>query len=380
MAERSVASRALASSWFDPALAVALTSVALIELFTSPELTNSLRAPILVIVIGATVAVRRSHPVAAAGVQAAAFLATPNFDDNFLPDSGAIVASIVAYSCGAHAAQRSGLVAVGALAACMQVGMGFSEFPNFEVYFGTLGPWWVGVQVRRRRLLVSELAERTAQLESEQDAFARLSVRRERARIARELHDIVAHHLAVMVVQAGAGRMAPAEQGDRNAERFATVRQSGAHALAEMARLVDILEADRGNGGAPGKLRVLLDEAAAGGVEVGFTPLPSGVRLPTEVEDVAYRVVREGLTNAIKHAPGAAVQVRLATHGDELEIEVRDAGATRASGLAATGSGLGLAGMRERVESLGGSLEAGPGAGGGWRLAVRLPMAVHLRV
>ena len=381
MAERFALRCLLTSRWFDPALAVALTSLALFELFTRPELTNSVRAPIAVVLIGATVAVRRSHPLIAAGVQAVTFLATPNFDDNFLPDSGAIAVSVVAYSCGTHAMRRSGLVAVGMLAACMQVGMGFSEFPNFEIYFGTLGPWWVGVQVDRRRRLVRELTERTAQLESEQDAFARLSVRRERARIARELHDIVAHHLAVIVVQAGAGRLAPGGHAERNAERLATIRQSGGQALAEMARLVDILEADRGNGsGALGKLRVLLDEAAAGGLDVGFIPLPDDVRLPAEVKDGAYRVVQEGLTNAIKHAPGAAVQVRLTTHDDELEIDVRDAGAAGASGLAATGSGLGLAGMRERVESLGGSLEVGPGAAGGWRLTARLPMAIRSKV
>jgi len=379
MAERL--RRAHASRWFDPVLAVALTALALTELFARPELTNSVRAPIVVILIGATVAVRRSHPLVAAVVQAVTFLATPNFDDNFLPDSGQVVVSVVAYSCGAHAARRGGLVAVGVLAACMQVGMGFSEFPNFEIYLGTLGPWWVGVQVRRRRRLVSELSERTAQLEAEQDAFARLSVRRERARIARELHDIVAHHLAVIVVQAGAGRLTPVGHVDRDAERFATIRQSGGQALAEMARLVDILDADKGNGGgALGRLPVLLDEAAAGGLSVGFTPLPPGVGLPDGVEEVAYRVVQEGLTNAIKHAPGAAVHVRLSTQHDVLEIEVRDAGATAASRLAGTGSGLGLAGMRERIESLGGSLEAAGQVGGGWCLTARLPMAVHSKV
>jgi signal transduction histidine kinase len=375
MAERLTGRRVLASRWFDPALAAFLIGVSLVELYARPEMTNSLRAPIAVVLIGGAVAFRRSYPKIAAGVQAAVFLATPDFDDNFLPDVGAIAPSIVAYSCGAHAANRAGLAAVGALAVCMQIGMGFTEFPNFEVYFGTLGPWWVGTQVRRRRRLVGELRERTSQLEAEQDAFARLSVRRERARIARELHDIVAHHLAVIVVQAGAGRMAPATEVDRNAERFTSIRESGGHALEEMARLVDLLDAGReGERGAFGKLRVLLDEAAAGGIPVRFSPLPAGGSLPPEVEDAAYRVVQEGLTNAIKHAPGAAVRVRLSTTADELEIEVHNEVAAGTSALASTGSGLGLAGMRERVESLGGSLEAGPSSGGGWHLSARLPL------
>jgi signal transduction histidine kinase len=377
MSDRLSLKRVMASRWFDPALAVAIIGVALLQLYTTPEMTNSLRAPIAVILIGGAVAVRRTHPVAAAAVQAAVLLATPNFDDNFLPDSGAVTTSIVAYSCGAHAAHRAGLAAVAGLAICMQLGMGFSEFPNFEVYFATLGPWWVGTQVRRRRGLVSELAKRAAQLESEQDAFARLAVRRERARIARELHDIVAHHLAVIVVQAGAGRMAPSARVDRNAERFKSIREAARHALAEMAQLVDLLDPGREQGsGGLGRLRVLLDEVAAGGLRVGFTPLPAGVELPAEVEEGAYRVVREALTNAIKHAPGADVVVRLTTRGDELEVEVRDRGGATTSMLAATGSGLGLAGMREHVESLGGTVEAGPGADGGWRLTARLPLAV----
>jgi signal transduction histidine kinase len=375
MAERLTAGRVVASRWFDPALAALLVGVSLVQLYTAPGMTSSLRAPVAVVLIGGAVAFRRSHPQIAAAVQAAVFLATPNFDDNFLPEVGAIAPSIVAYSCGAHAANRSGLAAVVALAVCMQIGMQFTEFPNFEVYFATLGPWWVGTQVRRRRRLVGELRERTSQLEAEQDAFARLAVRRERARIARELHDIVAHHLAVIVVQAGAGRMAPATQVDRNAERFASIRESGGHALEEMARLVDLLDAGRdGESGAFGKLRVLLDEAAAGGIPVRLTPLPVGVRLPPETEEAAYRVVQEGLTNAIKHAPGAAILVRVSTPGDEVEVEVRNGAAATSSALAPTGSGLGLPGMRERVESLGGTLDAGPTSGGGWRVTARLPI------
>jgi signal transduction histidine kinase len=137
---------------------------------------------------------------------------------------------------------------------------------------------------------------------------------------------------------------------------------------------VDLLDADRdGESGAFGKLRVLLDEAAAGGIPVRFTPLPAGVSLPPEIEDAAYRVVQEGLTNAIKHAPRAPVLVRLGAAGEEVEIEVRNEAPAASSPLAATGSGLGLPGMRERVESLGGELDVGPTSGGGWRLSARLP-------
>jgi signal transduction histidine kinase len=198
-------------------------------------------------------------------------------------------------------------------------------------------------------------------------------VRRERARIARELHDIVAHHLAVIVVQAGAGRLAGPENGESAAARFATIRQSDDQALAEMSRPVDIIHADSGaTGHGQDRLRTLFERAEAGGLHLEVSPLPADIRLPPELEEEALRVVREGLTNAIKHAPGARVQVRLASTGDWLEIEVRDHGGGAPSRLAESGSGLGLTGMRERVEALGGDLEAGP-YGGGWRLHARLP-------
>jgi signal transduction histidine kinase len=345
-------------------------------LFASPDLTGSPRAAVVVVLLGALLAVRRSHPVPATCVAGAILAATTQYDEGFLPGLSYAVPSLLAYSCGAHASRAAGLVGTLIAAVGAQVGVGFEEFPNFEIYLGTLVAWWVGRQVRRRRWLVSELAERTAQLEAEQDAFTSLAVRRERARIARELHDIVAHHLAVIVVQAGAGRLAGSGQTDRAAERFTTIGESGGEALSEMARLVDILDADRRHAaGGLGRLGVLLDEAKAGGLEVRFTPLPSDVRIPAKVEQGVYGVVREGLTNAIKHAPGSEVHMRLELDGDEIEVQVRDDGAGAASALATTGSGLGLSGMRERVESLGGSLEAGPQREGGWCLSARLPVS-----
>jgi signal transduction histidine kinase len=266
---------------------------------------------------------------------------------------------------------------VAALLVSLQVAEGFTDFPNVEFIFETLPAWWVGRQIRLRNELVRELAERTEELGAEQDAFARLSVRRERARIARELHDIVAHHLAVMVVQAGAGRMSATGNRERAVQRFEGIRQSGGQALAEMARLVDVLHADRGGSNGHDRFRVLVDRANAGGLDVDVTPLPVQVTLPTEVEDAAYRLVQEGLTNAMKHAPGAEVRVRLAVRDGALEVEVRDAGAVNTSVLAATGSGLGLTGMRERIETIGGSLNAGALPRGGWCLTARLPLAIN---
>jgi signal transduction histidine kinase len=374
VAERSALGAIAASRWLDPALAVTLTAVCLGELFTRPGMTDSPLAAVVVILVGGSVAVRRTHPVPAVSGDAALLLASAGFEGEFPPSTGAAVVFILSYSCGAHAALRPGLLAVAALLVSMQVAMGFAHFPDVEIGLFTLAPWWVGRQVRLRRGLVTQLGERTRELEAEQDAFARLSVRRERARIARELHDIVAHHLAVIVVQAGAGRLAGPNNGNEHAARFASIRQSGDQALTEMARLVDIIHADNGAADhGPDRLRTLFEQARAGGLTLDLTPLPADIELPPTVEEDAFRVVREALTNAMKHAPGARVHVRLALSDGSLEIDVRDHGGRAPSGLAQTGSGLGLTGMRERIQSLGGGLDAGPDDAGGWHLHARLP-------
>jgi signal transduction histidine kinase len=264
---------------------------------------------------------------------------------------------------GALLSLRPGVLATGALAAALAIA-GADVMP---VLLTTLAPWTAGRVVRSRRQLTAALAERTRQLEAEQNALAELAVRRERARIARELHDIVAHHVAVMVIQAGAGRLGAPD----GAARFAGIGDAGREALAELERLVELLSTEDPR---PRSLETLLGQARAAGVRLDYTPLPTGVRVTPELQDGAYRVVQEGLTNAMKHAAGSDVLVRLGVHGRALEVEVRDRGSAAPSPLAASGSGLGLAGMRERVEALGGVFEAGPVDAGGWRLRARLPL------
>ena len=220
----------------------------------------------------------------------------------------------------------------------------------------TVAPWAAGRLVRSRRELVAALAERNRQLEAEREAVAALAVRRERARIARELHDIVAHHLAVMVIQAGAGRLAAPDAG----ARFAGIRDAGTEALAELDRLVELLQSDETDA-RPRTLDAPARPGAGGRAASSTTSRsPTGVHVAPAVEDGAYRVIQEALTNAMKHAAGSVVRVRLAVRAGALEIDVRDGGAVAPSPLAASGLGLGLAGMRERVEALGGVLDAGP--------------------
>src|SRR5262245_24630660 len=293
-------------------------------------------------------------PAPTALVLAAVVAGVSAFGD-IVPGVVGLPVAFLAYACGAHAGTRSGIAGAASLLAALQVQAGFSEFPNLELVFLTLAPWWVGSELRKRRRLVAELEQRARELEAERDAFARLSVRRERARIAGELHDIVAHHLAVIVIQAGAGRLAAPGRTDEALERFGSIRVSGGQALADMARLVDVLHADKGGAGSPGRLRLLLDRAEAGGLRLQVISLDPELRRPAEVEESAYRVVQEGLTNAMKHAPGAEVSVRLAVSGETLEVAIGNRpGRAARSPLAETGAGLGLEGMRERIEAFGG--------------------------
>ncbi|MEJ7797042.1 MAG: histidine kinase [Solirubrobacteraceae bacterium] len=371
MAERVAPGWLPAALRSDLFLAVALTGACLVELLARSEQAVSPQAAIVVVALGAPLAARRSHPLPAICIEAVVFLTAAALDlaGTFPPDLELAFAAVLGYSCGSRLSRRTGLLGVSGLLVALQVGVGFSEFPNFELAFVTLGPWWAGRQVLRRRRLVSELQVRTRELESEEETFVALSVRRERARIARELHDIVSHHLAVMVIQAGAGRLADGAHAEQAGERLATIGDSGRQALGEMARLLDMLQADGGGD----RLAQLLQRARASGSNVHVVTLPAQLRLPPAVEEDAYRVIQEGLTNAMKHAPGARVDLRIAMHEGDVLIELRSGAAAQASELAASGSGLGLQGMRERIATLDGSLDAGPDADGGWLLRARLP-------
>ena len=290
-------------------------------------------------------------------------------------DLALIGVGALSYALGAYARPAAGTVAVLVLLVALEAAFGIPDDSWVPLAVCTVGPWLAGRAVRARRGLVAALAERTRELEAEEAAFARLAVRRERARIARELHDIVAHNLAVMVIQAGAGRMEPAG-APAAALRFAGIGEAGGQALAEMDRLVDLLHAEPD--GVPERLEAVLAQAQAAGLRVRATPWPAGVQLPRELGETVVRIVQEGVTNTLKHAPGSDLDVGLAVRDGGLEIDLRDRGSSARPTLADTGAGLGLAGLRERVAAAGGQLTAGPVPDGGWRLHARLPGAGYL--
>jgi len=239
-----------------------------------------------------------------------------------------------------------------------------------------LTAWVLGDSMRYRRAYYAELEDKAARLEAERHAQAKVAAAAERARIARELHDVVAHHVSVMVVQADGAGYALRSDPERAAAALKAISCTGRQALTEMRRLLGVLRSAGDQAQlAPmpglGELRELLDQAREAGLEVSYTLTGMPTELPEGAELAAYRVVQESLTNTRKHAglaATAAVTLRYEPGG--LIVEVTDNG--MASPAGDTG-GHGLAGMRERIAMYGGTVEAGPLAGGGFGVVATLP-------
>jgi signal transduction histidine kinase len=289
-----------------------------------------------------------------------------------------ITGAVVFYSLGAHAEDWD----AGAGAAIGVAGLwttvilsGDVDLQSFLFSAGLVvaTPWLAGRTTRSRRL-------RVAALEREQEQRTRLAVSDERARIARELHDVVAHSVGVMVVQAGGARHVLERDPDRAREALDSIEQTGRTALTEMRRSLGVLRREGEEAALepqPGMndLGALLDQAREGGLTVEVVvegeprPLPQGVDLS------AYRIVQEALTNTIKHAGQVRARISVRYGERELELEVSDDGPGPSANGAERGSGHGLVGMRERVASYGGELRAGQGSEGGFVVRARIPLA-----
>jgi signal transduction histidine kinase len=235
--------------------------------------------------------------------------------------------------------------------------------------------WGVGYALRGRQLQASALADRADRVERERVAQAQAAVAAERARMARELHDVVAHSLSVMVVQAQAAeRVLEGEQPSAR-EALAAIDSTGRQALVEMRRLVGILRDDRELALAPqpglGQLDVLLEQVREAGLPVALAVEGEPRPLAPAVDLSAYRIVQEALTNALKHAGPARASVAVRYRAADVELEVTDDGHGPLDGH---GGGHGLVGMRERVALYGGVLESGARNGRGFRVRARLPL------
>jgi len=242
------------------------------------------------------------------------------------------------------------------------------------VYFG--GAWVLGRALRRRRLATVELRDRAARLEQEREERARAAVAEERGRIARELHDVIAHSMSVIVVQAGAAEQVLEHDPARATEALRSIRRAGTDALEEMRRLLGILRhEDEELTLAPqpsiARIDELLGQARAGGLPVELVVDGRPRQLAPGVELAAYRIVQEALTNSRKHAGAAHAQVTVRYAPDALELDVVDDGRPSQP---VEGTGHGLVGMRERAALYGGVLEAGARPEGGFAVHARLPL------
>jgi signal transduction histidine kinase len=269
-------------------------------------------------------------------------------------------------------AVMGGLALVGSMFYALETkynsGSGVSASNAAIFVFFTVGAWGAG------RLILNR-AEQAQLAYAETEQLARSAVADERARIARELHDVVAHSISIVAVQAGAAEELLDRDPERARAHLQAVRSTAREAMTEMRRVLDVLrEDDAPHAPLPGLSRLddLVTEARAAGVEVDVVEEGERPQLPAGLDLVVFRVVQEALTNVRKHAGGARASVRLSYARRALEIDVHDDGMAVAS--ARRSGGHGLIGMRERVTLFGGTLEAGSANGGGFRVHAVLPL------
>jgi len=356
----------------DVALALALSIVAVLE-----TISGQWSSP-AVLLMTLPLAWRRRQPLAVFLAIAAAAVGV--FQQ--APYAGLTAVMIAAYSVGTYSRHR--LLSLGVIIATATViatvfHAGWPPLPDASApYVIALSMWLVGNAIRSRQLRADAFADRATRLEREREQATREAVAAEHARIARELHDVVAHSVSVMVVQAGAARHILSKSPQQADEALRAVESSGREAMAELRHLLGLLNQDDDQvalAPQPGldQLDSLVRRVGEAGLPVtlhveGRTrPLPPGLDL------AAYRVVQEALTNALKYAGLARTDVILDYREDELKIEVLDDGPGR-SAAAGTGAGHGLVGMRERLALYGGTLEAEPRLERGYAVRAWLPL------
>ncbi|MET7401805.1 sensor histidine kinase [Dactylosporangium sp. NPDC005572] len=361
----------------DGAAAALLAAVALFQVLVFLPIAPPLVG--VLVAAGSTVPIawRRSRPVAAALAGSAVWLVPT---DGFVL-VGYVAAFLLFSSVTAQVPDPQVAAAVVLIGTVCSV-IGTAEQPAHVGDFvgavvGVTAPAAVGVLVRRQRARQRRLEELAAHLERERDHRERAAVAGERTRIARELHDLVAHAISVVAVQADAAEAALECDPELARRPLATIRGSAGQALTEMRRMLGVLRAADGDDDLeplPGlaRLPALLDRARDGGQAVELAVDGTPVPLVASLDLSAYRIVQEALTNAVKHAPGAPVTVGLRWRADELEIDVRDRG-PGARGVPSPDAH-GLVGMRERVRIHGGVLRVGSDTGGGFAVRARLPI------
>jgi signal transduction histidine kinase len=394
MSERASGSRRLpaSASVFDSGLALVAAGLATALFASMPVGSGMLVLGYgLVLLHTLPLAARRRSPgtvlavIVASGLAGAALFLPPFF---FGPAILVAVYSVAAYGSRWVSVAGLALAEVG-LAAVQLTPFGF-EFEGLAlvVFMGVLAAaWLLGHFAHNYRAYAVRLEERTAELKRAREELARRAVAEERLRLARELHDVVAHAMSVIAVQSGVGAHVADSRPEEVGKALAAIEATSRAALTELRRLLGVLRQDSEPRASlapvPGlaNLEGLLAEVAKAGLAVKLRVEGRPAPLPTGLDLSAYRIVQEALTNVVKHAGPARAQVTIRYRDHEVAVEVTDdgRGVGAVAGDGRRGTGHGLIGMRERVQAFGGDLEVGPRPGGGFRVAARLPLAAERR-
>jgi signal transduction histidine kinase len=396
MSERAGGSRRLpASAWvFDSALALVAASLPM-AFFASMPVPSGVPVGILalgyalVLLHTLPLAARRRFPGTVLGICVATGLAfAALFMSPFVLGPAMLVAvySVAAY--GRRWVSLAGLVVAELGLAAVWLTPAMLERSTFLGFMGFIAvAWLLGHFVGDRQVYAAQLEERTAELERAREELARRAVTEERLRLARELHDVVAHAMSVIAVQSGVGAHVAESRPEEVGKALAAIEATSRGALEELRRLLGVLRQDSESQASltpvPGlaNLDRLLAEVGKAGLAVRVRVEGTPLQLPAGVDLSAYRIVQEALTNVAKHAGPAHAQVTIGYRDQDVTVEITDdgRGVVTPVGDGRGGTGHGLIGMRERVAAFNGHLEVGPRPGGGFRVAARLPLAAGRR-
>jgi signal transduction histidine kinase len=333
---------------------------------------------VLVVASGLALMWWRTHPRVASVLALGLLLAAVALGDNWFPDSGVVLYSLsfavlaLGWSGGA-----AWLVALCAAAYLVPLYYMADLGSWVAALMFSAPPYAAGTVLRLRKETADELALRARELEDERELFAELALRHERARIASELHDIVGHAVSVMVIQAAAGQRLVDADPARAREAFAAISESARQGTRDLERLIELLgctSADLGAGPDLSLVDELVTGARRSGLHVTCRFEGERDRVPQPIAHLAFRVVQESLTNALRYAPGSDVRIAISVDEAERGLAVRvenDGVAKRDAPLCGNGSG--LVGLRERIQTLGGQFNAGATRAGGWAVEARLP-------
>jgi signal transduction histidine kinase len=382
--------RLLASRWADLALALVLLALGQYELWGGATYDGApvwpgprlLTAIVVIPLLTLPFALRRFRPLLSAalvlGMVAVESLVWSGSEATTL-----FLAFLIAvYSAAANADRRWTVLLAGLAAMSIHLATDSHVHGAGDIVWSggfLVLAWLFGIAVHGRQGEISALAGETVRLAADRERHANEAVADERLRVARELHDVVAHAVSVVVVQAQAGQRLVGSDDQRAHESLVAIEETARTALVEMRRLLGMLRDAESISlqPQPGLTRLpeLIQGVREAGLDVSLEIAGEPVPVAPGLDLSAYRIVQEGLTNTLKHSQATSACVRVRYGSQQIELTVEDAGPTIARPVVAASAGRGLAGMRERVALYGGRLESGPASGGGWRLQANLPLA-----